>query len=440
MKLADVLGKMIIPVNLLDGWPPQCLAIQFATTQYIPWPHSNQDEEWNEDTVAKVAKEIIKRYREEVGGEKEGERGVNMGGVIMGEGGDEEEVEEMEVVSHKRQKSITREDTQILDDEEEEERERNTGGLLRLPPGQSHRRPTIKSYASVLPASLSVQYRNSIQESRVGKPLVVISCHTAQQDFAHDIARDMEERGYETWCSCDVLHLPVEKASPIFQLRVDEAGVVIFVFSKDFTENSFCEKQVYYCEQRKAIVPLIYEPIQLPHWASMLIGTSPFVTCQSSNYRQYLMERIEDALNPQKREVTLKAMLKEKAEIARHCAEVTKKLPQGWSAQRLVYIAGGTKFFSHQGENICYYIGTLLAKDTHISLVTGGCYGVGEMVGRSFHNERSSLGQPSGVYHLVAMRDDQDLSSHIRQNKDGTFPPLPYGQTIFAGKTLECPD
>lgn len=37
VKLADVLGKKIIPVNFMDNWPPACLAIQFASTQYIPW-------------------------------------------------------------------------------------------------------------------------------------------------------------------------------------------------------------------------------------------------------------------------------------------------------------------------------------------------------------------------------------------------------------------
>lgn len=37
MKLADVLQKLIIPVSFVDHWPPKCLAIQFATTQYIPW-------------------------------------------------------------------------------------------------------------------------------------------------------------------------------------------------------------------------------------------------------------------------------------------------------------------------------------------------------------------------------------------------------------------
>lgn len=42
VKLADVLGKFIIPVNFLENWPPKCLAIQFATTQYIDWKTQTQ--------------------------------------------------------------------------------------------------------------------------------------------------------------------------------------------------------------------------------------------------------------------------------------------------------------------------------------------------------------------------------------------------------------
>ena len=37
VKLADVLGKYILPVSFLETWPPRCLAIQFATTQFINW-------------------------------------------------------------------------------------------------------------------------------------------------------------------------------------------------------------------------------------------------------------------------------------------------------------------------------------------------------------------------------------------------------------------
>ncbi|KAI1294698.1 hypothetical protein HDE_05948 [Halotydeus destructor] len=37
VKLADILNKLIIPVNFNDTWPPECLAIQFATTQFLSW-------------------------------------------------------------------------------------------------------------------------------------------------------------------------------------------------------------------------------------------------------------------------------------------------------------------------------------------------------------------------------------------------------------------
>ena len=432
VKLADVLGKVIIPVNFLCRWPPQCLAIQFAATQFVSWPHSST-KEWNQDRVARVTKEIVERYQVET--VETGALSEGVSGVIKVDGGEEEEEEEEEekwmMNTEYRQQSFTRTDTQIIEEEEEGMEEERGVSLVVPQLTRTQRRSTIKSYASTLPHSLPLQYRKSIQESRSGKPLVVISCHIAQQEFARDVARDMEGCGYETWCSCDILHLPVEDASPIFQLRANEAGVVIFVFSKEFTESSFCETQVYYCEQRKRIIPVVYEPIQLPHWVSMLIGTSPFVSCQSSNYRQSLLERVGEALNPAKREVSLRAMLKEKAEVARLCAEVTTKLPKGRS---LVYISGGTRFYSETGEQICRKLGRHLAQDSNIALVTGGFFGVGETVGRSFHEERERRGQMSGVWHLVAERDDQDKSNQTRQNEDGSFPPVPYGDTLFAGE------
>ena len=391
----------------------------------MSWPHSTTSREWNEDSVARVAKEIVERYHVEVGEGGEEEEG---GGAIADDGVSEEG-ESMELGAEDRRKSFTRADTRIIVEEEEERR-----GLLSLPQPPQHRKSTIKSYASLLPSSLPLQYRKSIRESRLGKPLVVISCHIAQQEFARSVATDMEGCGFEAWCSCDILHLPPESASPIFQLRANEAGVVIFIFSKEFTENSFCENQVFYCEQRKRIIPVVYEPIQLPHWVCMLIGTSPFISCQSSGHRQQLLDRVEEALSPRQREVGLRSMLKEKAEIARLCSEVTKKLPSGRS---LVYISGGTRFYSENGEEICRELGVRLAREPNVALVTGGFYGVGETVGRSF-NEVQQSGCGQGVWHLIAERDKEDRSNQTRQSKDGSFPALPYGQTIFAGELI-CP-
>lgn len=433
MKLADVLGKIIIPVSFLSKWPPPCLAIQFATTQYITWPHSSTTGEWNEDTVGKVAKEIVERYRLETqyGMETIGVISDDCGGVIRDDGGEEEEEEGemMELGAIEKKKSFSRADTQIIEKDVEMEGSKVTLGVPVLARG--HRRSTIKSYASSLPSSLPVQYRKSIQESRTGKSLVVISCHKAQQEYAREVAMDMEGCGYEAWCSCDILHLPITTASPIFQQRANEAGVIIFIFSKEFTENSFCENQVYYCEQRKRIIPVVYEAIQLPNWVCLLIGTSPFISCQSSGHRQQITARVGMELNPDRREVSLHSMLKEKAEVARLCAEVTRKLPKGRS---LIYISGGTRFYSADGEQICRKLGRHLAQDSNVVLVTGGFYGVGETVGRSFHEERERRGQDSGVWHLIAKRDDLDRSSQTRQNDDGTFSPLPYGHTVFAGQ------
>lgn len=48
VKLADVLGKYILPVSFLTDWPPRCLAIQFATTQYISCRKQQQQQQLEE--------------------------------------------------------------------------------------------------------------------------------------------------------------------------------------------------------------------------------------------------------------------------------------------------------------------------------------------------------------------------------------------------------
>ena len=468
VKLADVLGKLIIPVNLLDSWPPKCLAIQFSTTQFISWPCSVPEADRKGAVVGRVCAGIIQRYNVEVRGQgvrgegvrsegvrsegvrSEGVRSVKeVRGVIMAEGAEEEEEEEEGMEAEERMISISRMDTDItvdVTDEEatqilEGEGEESVGvaktdasSSLFLPPllSLTQRRSTLKSYASALPPSLPETYRRSIQESREGKPLVVISCHSAQREFAGGLVSDMERRGYEAWCSCDLSPLTEESSVLQFQQKADEAGAVAFVFSSEFTDCGFCEQQVYYCEQRKQIIPLVFGAVQLPHWASMLIGTSVLIDCRATSFKDTLFKKLEESLNPRKREMGLQAMLREKREVAELCVRVSARLPPG----HLVYISGGTKFFSPCGEEICCELGKQLAQDPHIILVTGGFFGVGETVGRSFHEQRVAKGRSSGVWHVVAERDVQDRSSQTRQNTDGSFPAPLYGHTIFAGRSV----
>lgn len=103
-----MLHKVIIPVNFLETWPPECLAIQFASTQYIAaWKASEHEtgqgkqnrpidqspdlgaptgstptgegykydyRVWDETNLKRVAKEIAERYRQTVKREQIAER------------------------------------------------------------------------------------------------------------------------------------------------------------------------------------------------------------------------------------------------------------------------------------------------------------------------------------------------------------------------------
>lgn len=272
----------------------------------------------------------------------------------------------------------------------------------------------------------------SVLESRKGKSLIVISCSRQQREFAEGLVIKLRKIDCEVWCSCDVDDRTEEERSADFQEKVNEAGAVIFILSKDFSEDTFCEQQVYYCEQRKRIIPLIYEPIAMPNWMATLIGTSTFISCKSQSYLTALLDRVQTVLNPKKASNELKEVLRQKMEVANLSSELDEKLPKGDH----VYISGGTQFYSKLGEAVSKEIGRKLAQEEDIVLVTGGFYGVGETVGRSFFEERERLGKPHGICHVVATRDEQDKSSQTRQNPDRTFQAVPYGETLFFGSSV----
>ena len=199
------------------------------------------------------------------------------------------------------------------------------------------------------------------------------------------VASALSSKSFEVWCSCDIdPSISVDGQRSIFQSNVDEAGVVVFVLSKEFATCTFCEQQVYYCEQRKRIIPVIYESMELPNWMAMLIGTSTFVHRKSEGYLQEIVDRVEGALDPQKSHQELQNVLKQKAALAQLCTKLTSELPPG----KHVYISGSTFFYSSCGKEICEELGKQLAQDLDITLITGGFYGVGETVGQSFFDER----------------------------------------------------
>jgi predicted Rossmann-fold nucleotide-binding protein len=421
IKLADVLQKVILPVNFNENWPPKCLAIQFATTQYIPSNLSSATgatvtlETFQQEDASTIAVKISEQFKKEQ--------------ASLTASRSESDSAEMDVGIPTL---VSRQSTEIYSTSAV--KSPPSAGLA-APFSYSHarrRRSALKSYASNLPDSIPEQYRVSVSESRQGKPLIVISCAPKQREFADGLALRLQSEKYEVWCSLDVHESTDEEKSEVFQLRVDEAGAVVFILSKDFAEDTFCEQQVYYCEQRKRIIPVLYEPHEMPIWMSTLIGTSTFIDCKSQSYLTALLARVSTVLNPKKAEDELKQVLKQKAEVAILCSQLEKKIPKGDH----VYISGGTKFFSKNGEAISKEIGRQLANEDDIILVTGGFYGVGETVGKSFFDERERLNRPPGVCHVVAEYDEQDKSSQTRQNPDHTFQPVPYGETLFFGSSV----
>ncbi|XP_062511654.1 uncharacterized protein LOC134187529 [Corticium candelabrum] len=393
VKLADVLGKFIVPVNFVSDWPPRCLAIQFATTQFIPWklaenatagdPHT-----WDHESIFRVSKAIAEKLARERGS------------------------------------------------------------------GLTEREITLKSYASVkdLPPLVAAK-TTSLKESRDGKPLIVVCCHVEQLPFVSRLQAILSSCSYDVW-STDKLSLHEQEQllneqqksgaqqkyqhsvsfsdgdGKKFTQRVDEANCIVLVLSTAFAKSVTCQQQVFYCEHRKRLVKIQFEKFAVPPWLSMLIGTRAMVDGQTSDFEKVLKHQVELALDPfiepDADDSTDEALL------SRYIKVLKSMLPD----DNMVYISGGVDFYNSKSEAVCRAIGTALAQNEHLSIVTGGFYGVGETVGRSFFAERKRLHRSCGVYHVLPVKESKDFSGKAVQNADGLFAKLSYGETIFCGQSV----
>lgn len=389
VKLADTLDKFIIPINFIPNWPPKCLAIQFATTQYILWG-KNASNIIDQRTVAsKVAAEISERYN-----------------VVK-------ELRKQQELMEDQAKPVGGEQTKKDD------------------PAEEDKSLTIKNGGSGKMKRFSAAIRKSLMKKDSISTLITISHHCSKQmELIEGMKTHLEGRGYEVWLSSAGSD-PQKRQK--FKEKVNEAGVVIFLLSRDFSEAEWCEQEVYYCEGRKRIIPVVTETFEMPCWMSILIGNETFLDCHASTFYDSLTEEVECATHPSKMEGRLRKLVEQKTNLHKMCKQVKQSLPD---EGKLVYVSGSTQFFSHNGEEVSTEVGKRLAKDQNIVLVTGGFYGVGETVGRSFYEERKRLGWDDGVIHIQAVKDGRDRSMQTRQNPDGTFQPVPYGKTIFIGTSV----
>ncbi|EDV20851.1 uncharacterized protein TRIADDRAFT_60787 [Trichoplax adhaerens] len=411
IKLADVLGKYVVPVNFLSDWPPACLAIQFATTQFVPWKTTeNILKDGNKDDISYWDKVYVVGVAQQIG--------------------------------ELCRRSISLSDsTETFDDESSDTQLQKRISMIRSCPLQ------LFGNASSPMAS---------QEPRDGKPLIILSCHPTQDNIANEIKNCLEEEGYEIVLTSELMadlyktvnepakkKLRSNKRAKIsqkteltekatkrmrieFQRITDEACMVIFLLSQAFATSRLCQQQVYYCEHRKRFIPLKAEEFAMPGWLSMLIGTAPLEDVQRKDYKQTLVARVRQTFNREDN-------LLNDADISLKSYLLRETLPR---SDPCVYISGGTKFYSKNTEAICKSIGACLADFDNLSLITGGFYGVGDVLGRSFYNKRITSKKEPLVYHVLPVRDEQDRSLQARQNSDKTFMDVPFGSTIFAGDNV----
>lgn len=154
VKLADVLRKQILPINFLSHWPPQHLAIQFATTQYVSY---------RPDLVVKGTADTQSVFGEVVSPSSCQENSS----ILEGSKWTSEHVDYV----------AERIKTTIQQSNRDEVCKKQKTSLTRQP---SH----LKSYPKTTKLPRDIGYE--VRSNRAGKPLVVISLHPEKQSFVSD--------------------------------------------------------------------------------------------------------------------------------------------------------------------------------------------------------------------------------------------------------------
>ncbi|XP_065903546.1 uncharacterized protein [Dysidea avara] len=257
-------------------------------------------------------------------------------------------------------------------------------------------------------------------------PLVVTICHSTQASFHSYVKEYLEKNKYSVWSSLELeTKGTVSTNSSVFQKKVRDCSVVVCIISKDFCSDVTCEQLVYFSQHRKKMIPVLYEVVEMPYWVSILVGTEEFIDGRGETFDEILLKRVKQALKPD----SISTGKREERELKRLQQELFSQLPEG----NCVYISGGSQFYSPNGEAICKLLGKELAKRESNFVVTGGYFGIGDVVAKSFQGQRKKLGLPLNLFHAVAVKDSADKSRQIRQRADGTMEPVPYGETIFLG-------
>ncbi|XP_062566077.1 uncharacterized protein LOC134228434 isoform X2 [Saccostrea cucullata] len=386
IKLADVLGKFIVPVSFLDCWPPQCLAIQFATTQYIDWK-----------TQAQITAEI-----------SEGSNSAK----------------DIKVWEHRHIREVASKIKDHLNKAKEKAIQKRTSLVKR--------RTVVKSCTLIEENNEQASMCN-----RDGCPLVVVCVHVNQQQLSIELADFIRSLGFEVWCTVTDKVGGKNEYSDIgdgvresFQEKADDAGVVIVVLSSDFIHSKTCQQQLYYCEQRKKVVPFLTEDTQIPSWLEMMLQSNTYNCVEKRNYKEHLPKILTKLLDPKARQSSNAEL--EEARVSYAVKQLQKLLKNSLC----IYICGPS-VCENVKSDLIRLLGKVLSEFEDITVVTGGGYNVEYLVSHAFQEETQQKLRPHQVWHVLPEQEKEDVSKDYPQNSDGTFQVISFGQTYFCGNSLQ---
>lgn len=499
VKLADVLGKFIVPVNFLDHWPPECLAIQFASTQYISSKLPGEifkinDEKpqdpriWDQICVKRVSRDIADRCkqmfkRNSILRKKRVPIPLPVSSptdacFTSKMSWNDNDKQLIVISAHPRQKLMCHQlkvlfeqqnyevwcsieladyQDQVFTDTVDncESKTPRTLELTPIPEGES---VFIQAYKDI---------ENNIEESKRNFSLFKSdseSIVTEKKQFVHQFYKD-DETGIDEYKRTNISKTELDHsdkrqltrlasmASDIsqvssltsdkieqlqkFQQKVNQAGVVIAIVSESYTNSKTSQQQVFYCEHRKPIILIKFDESPVPSWFAMLMGNDMITNISNPQFITTLNTRVKTALNPATEVAPKDAAIEAKMQC--YINFVKKTIPV---LDTCVYIAGSSKLTNKRTEEICHAIGRELAKIENIIIITGGCYGAQEIVSKSFFEARENnkelncTSAESSVIHIIPTKDNQDYTAKMRQQHDGSFETMPFGKSIFIGDSM----
>ncbi|KAG8198317.1 hypothetical protein JTE90_021568 [Oedothorax gibbosus] len=427
-KLADDKEKLIIPISFLEKWPPDHLAIQFLSLQYIPWKTSeelkNEDDmskditSWAPICVHRVAKEIKKLCTElyestPVTPSIESKHLVESSSappfpqpqsLIC-------KKDYIVISAHSKQKYFVEKMTNMLREEQ------------------------FDVWPSFDMDDLNGDVvDSSCDDSQISEcsPIFDSYCHDKAFTSSSLLSNFKNENSECFEAKVDLKNAENQKKIKLFKKKIKEACLVIIVMSEDYISSRTCLQLAFYCEYRREVIVIKYGDFVIDD--SCILNFYPeqdMVKFTGPEDDYNILATLKTEIIKAVHEDTSRKSYKD------HIQKMVANLSNQLKIDNCVYVIGGTRVISKNAESFCIALGAELARLVNLTLVTEGFFGAGDLVGRNFCEEKEirAKGKLHSIYHIIP-RKDNTLTKRARQKEDGQFEKVPYGQTLFFGDSI----